>query len=151
MILNCFFPSSLLSIFLAVPLVSRYFSPYPQSPSRSHSRRFFRLESMNSREVSLVTSATLFGALASAVALGFLSNFNPLKKTKTKQQQQQHNNQHERSSSPLNGAVPGKPSPFDPSKRQGYRFLLVPSLPLAQLLQVITVFFSIFVFLSIAV
>ncbi|XP_030458039.2 uncharacterized protein LOC115678754 isoform X2 [Syzygium oleosum] len=74
---------------------------------------------MNCREVSLVTSATLFGALASAVALGFLSNFNPLKK-KTKTKKQQHNNQHERSSSPLNGPVPGKPSPFDPSKRQGY-------------------------------
>ncbi|XP_048135792.1 deoxycytidylate deaminase isoform X3 [Rhodamnia argentea] len=68
---------------------------------------------MNSREVSLVTSATLFGALASAIALGFLFNSSSLKKKEKK-------NQQERFSSPLNGVVPSKPSPFDPSKRQGY-------------------------------
>ncbi|KAL3748024.1 hypothetical protein ACJRO7_009277 [Eucalyptus globulus] len=76
---------------------------------------------MNGREVSLVTSATLFGALASAVALGFLFTFDPLKKTKNKNKYSSSSsssiNQHERSSSP---PPLSKPCPFDPSKRHGY-------------------------------
>ncbi|KAK3439756.1 hypothetical protein EUGRSUZ_B00111 [Eucalyptus grandis] len=76
---------------------------------------------MNGREVSLVTSATLFGALASAVALGFLFTFDPLKKTKNKNKysssSSSSSNQHERSSSP---PPLSKPCPFDPSKRHGY-------------------------------
>ncbi|KAF8036970.1 hypothetical protein BT93_B0022 [Corymbia citriodora subsp. variegata] len=78
---------------------------------------------MNGREVSLVTSATLFGALASAVALVFLFHFDPPTTTTKKKNSSSSSssNQHERSSSPpLDGVVPSKPSPFDPSKRQGY-------------------------------
>ncbi|KAG2678535.1 hypothetical protein I3760_11G007000 [Carya illinoinensis] len=63
---------------------------------------------MNSRELALVSTATVFGALASALAFRFFlipkSHFS-------------------RTSSSRNGVVSNKStsrSPFDPSKRQGY-------------------------------
>ncbi|XP_022137276.1 deoxycytidylate deaminase isoform X2 [Momordica charantia] len=63
---------------------------------------------MNSRELSLVSTATVFGVLASAVAFRFF--FNPKK-------------HRPRFDLPGNDALSNKaPSqcPFDPSKRQGY-------------------------------
>ncbi|ONI07975.1 hypothetical protein PRUPE_5G150900 [Prunus persica] len=64
---------------------------------------------MNSRELALVSTATVFGALASALACRFLLS-NP-KKQSTKLDSSE------------NGPVPRKyssQSPFDPSKRKGY-------------------------------
>ncbi|KAL2932813.1 Deoxycytidylate deaminase [Bienertia sinuspersici] len=61
-------------------------------------------EAMNSRDVTLISSATLIGALASAIVIRFFVFNNP-KHLKS-------NNVHRKLSSP--------PSPFDPSKRQGY-------------------------------
>ncbi|KAL9239358.1 hypothetical protein vseg_013690 [Gypsophila vaccaria] len=69
---------------------------------------------MNTRDLTLISSATLFGAIATAVALNrffFVSS-----KPKHHHQQQQH-----QSSSEPNGVVAlAKPSPFDSSKRRGY-------------------------------
>ncbi|KAK6920520.1 Cytidine and deoxycytidylate deaminase domain [Dillenia turbinata] len=63
---------------------------------------------MNSKEVMMVSAATLFGALASALAIKFVFSF----KTHSS-----------KSNSAQNGLVSKKPSsgsPFDPSKRKGY-------------------------------
>ncbi|GAV80773.1 dCMP_cyt_deam_1 domain-containing protein [Cephalotus follicularis] len=59
---------------------------------------------MNSRELLLLSTATVFGALASAAALRFF--FNPKKRSSSF-----HSLQHNQSS---------PQSPFDPSKRKGY-------------------------------
>ncbi|KAK1567399.1 hypothetical protein Q3G72_011658 [Acer saccharum] len=64
---------------------------------------------MNSRELTLVSTATVFGALASALAFRFFF-FNPKK-------------YFSRINSPHNDIVSSKsssPNPFDPSKRKGY-------------------------------
>ncbi|TXG54370.1 hypothetical protein EZV62_019626 [Acer yangbiense] len=64
---------------------------------------------MNSRELTLVSTATVFGALASALAFRFFF-FNPKK-------------YFSRINSPHNDVVSSKsssPNPFDPSKRKGY-------------------------------
>ncbi|KAF5476550.1 hypothetical protein F2P56_003294 [Juglans regia] len=63
---------------------------------------------MNSRELALVSTATVFGALASALAFRFFLV---------------PKNHFSRKSSSRNGVVSNKSttrSPFDPSKRQGY-------------------------------
>lgn len=63
---------------------------------------------MNPRDVVLVSAATVFGALASALALRFFSSA--------------RKQQFPGVDSPADGAVSGKrssQSPFDPSKRKG--------------------------------
>lgn len=69
----------------------------------------FNSNSMNSRELALVSTATVFGALASAFALHFF--INPKKKHFPKTH---------------NGVVPANcspPNPFDPSKRKESVFI----------------------------
>ncbi|XP_058093202.1 uncharacterized protein LOC131239493 isoform X2 [Magnolia sinica] len=67
---------------------------------------------MNSRELALISTAAMFGAVASAIAIRFF--LNPNKKPSFHCLQS--------SSSTLNDIVekPPKQCPFDPSKRKGY-------------------------------
>ncbi|XP_057422366.1 uncharacterized protein LOC130716179 [Lotus japonicus] len=61
---------------------------------------------MNSREATLVATATAFGALASAIALRFFFNRSRRQPSRTNFSQ--------------NGTVSTPPDPFDPSRRHGY-------------------------------
>ncbi|EXB98027.1 Deoxycytidylate deaminase [Morus notabilis] len=66
---------------------------------------------MNPRELTLISTATIFGAIASAFAFRFFFSFNSNKQSRR------------RSDSPANGVVRkncSSQSPFDPSKRKGY-------------------------------
>ncbi|KAJ8634195.1 hypothetical protein MRB53_027531 [Persea americana] len=67
---------------------------------------------MNSRELVIVSTATIFGALASAITFRFL--INPGKPSSS--------SSSSIDSSSSNGALDNssKPNPFDPSKRKGY-------------------------------
>ncbi|KNA09196.1 hypothetical protein SOVF_155840 isoform B [Spinacia oleracea] len=68
---------------------------------------------MNSRDATLISSATLIGAVASAIVIRFFFNNNPKPRHRHKSSSKSPNsNGHTLSSPP--------PSPFDPSKRQGY-------------------------------